>query len=289
MHQPERSKSPLEKWQLGMDRLTRAEGEPDLLGSAMLSIHGALEDQFRQTLASLPQLSAAERLRVQDVSQVQWRELCDLMQKYVGLSDQDVKYIMQMNSMRIKAGHGGQFPGSYQDVAQYTEFVKGWVGSTESTTPQGTRFSFNRCPRCQSMSIKSLEVIYDRGISYVERRRGQAEMRQSGMSLRAAPPQKRKVSSAILWCLVMLLFGCPFLAGIVVSLALVFNNIPLIGGLLAGVVSLIGIAGMFWGSLYPFYRVRKFNETKYPALLEEWRRTFMCEQCGHTFPVNSLG
>lgn len=133
MHQPERSKSPLEKWQLGMDRLAKAKEEPDLLGLAMLSIHGALEDQFRQMLASLPQLSAAERLRVQDVSQVQWRELCDLMQKHVGLSDRDVKYIMQMNSMRIKAGHGGQFPGSYQDVAQYAEFVKGWLEVAEGS------------------------------------------------------------------------------------------------------------------------------------------------------------
>lgn len=133
MHQPEQSKSPLEKWQLGMDRLAKAKEEPDLLGLAMLSIHGALEDQFRQMLASLPRLSAAERFRVQDVSQVQWRELCDLMQKYVGLSDQDVKYIMQMNSMRIKAGHGGHFPGSYQDVAQYAEFVKGWLEVAEGS------------------------------------------------------------------------------------------------------------------------------------------------------------
>ncbi|HEY9612543.1 hypothetical protein [Allocoleopsis sp.] len=131
MHQPERSKSPLEKWQLGMDRLAKAKEEPDLLGLAMLSIHGALEDQFRQILASLLQLSVAERHRVQDVSQVQWRELCNLMQKYVGLSDGDVKYIMQMNSMRIKAGHGGHFPGSDQDVAKYADFVKGWLEVAE--------------------------------------------------------------------------------------------------------------------------------------------------------------
>ena len=296
MHEPEdqansnpRCQSALEKWQLGMNRLNRAEAEPELLGSAMLSLHGALEDQFRHTLVHSPRLSGAERLKVQDVRQVQWRDLCDLMQNHVGLSDRDVKYIMKMNSLRIDAGHGGEFRGNYQDVAAYADFIKGWLGLTENTTAQVSRSVINRCPRCQSMSIKALELIHHQGISVIERSRGKAETRQSGLSLRAAPPQKMKSSSALTWFAGIFFLVLPLVGGIAQLFVRALESIPLIGGMLAGIASLVCLAIMCLVSAYPFYRVWKFNKTQYPRLLEEWRRTFMCEQCGHSFPVDTLG
>jgi hypothetical protein len=295
MHEPEdqansnpQCQSAIEKWQLGMNRLKRAEAEPELLGSAMLSLHGALEDQFRHTLASLRQLSAPERFRVKDVSQVQWRELCDLMQKYGGLSDRDVKYIMKMNSLRIDAGHGGEFRGTYQDVAAYADFIKGWLGLTENTTAQVSRSSINRCPRCQSMNIKSLEVIHHQGISVVERRLGKAETRQSGLSLRAAPPKKKGSGSALVWFCGVFFLGFPVVGAIGKVVVPALESIPLIGGLLGGIATFVCLAVLFLGLVYPYYRVWKFNKTQHPRLMEEWRRTFMCEQCAHTFPLDTL-
>lgn len=273
MHQLKGSHSALEKWQLGMERLAKSQSEPALLGLAMSSIHGALEDQFRHILASLPRISQTERFRVYDLNQVKWRELRDLMQKYLGLSDHDAKYIMQMNAMRNEAAHGGEFRGSYQDIVAYSEFVKKWLDVTEKEwldragtwldvtevrTTQVSHSFGNRCPRCQSMNVKSLEVIYHRGITVVEHGKGKVQTKQSGLSLQAAPPQKKKY-------------------------------IPRLGaqGFLLGFF-LFAFSGLLL-LLVPiwFYIVWKFNTTEYPRLMKEWRRTFKCEQCGYTFPLET--
>lgn len=284
MHQPREPQSPLEKWQLGISRLTKSETEPELLGLAMISLHGALEDQFRHTLASLPHLLTAEKSRVQDVSQVKWLELCNLMQRHGNLSDRDAKYIMRMNSLRIDAGHGGEFRGNYQDVAAYADFVKGWLNVTENTNITVNRSLINCCPGCQSRSIRSLKVIHDQGISIVERRRGKAEKRQSGLSLRAAPPLKKKMSSLeVVWAIFVVVVGLQIF-GYIVSVCLA---VPLIGGLLAFLAGSLCLVVLLLVAGYPAYRVWRFNKVKHPNLMEEWQRTFMCEQCGHTFMLET--
>ena len=40
---------------------------------------------------------------------------------------------MRMNSLRTEAGHGGEFRGSYQDIAAYADFVKGWLEVAEGS------------------------------------------------------------------------------------------------------------------------------------------------------------
>lgn len=274
MHQPGEFQSPLEKWQLGMDRLAKSEVEPALLGLAMSSLHGALEDQFRHRLASLPQLPPMERRSVQDRKATHWPDLRDFMQRYMGLSDQDAKYIMHMNSMRNEAAHGGEFRGTYQDVTAYAEFVKKWLETTESewleiankeclnateSRLSQTNYSFvGCCPRCQSRNIRSLPVIYERGITVIERGRG-TEIKQYGSSLQAAPPKKKKYIPTMRSWMLILGFVLLFFASFLILL------IPV------------------W-----FYRVWKFNTTIYPRLMEEWRRKFKCEQCGYTFQLETL-
>lgn len=278
MHRSQGSQSPLEIWQLGMAQLTKSEAEPALLGLAMTTIHGALEKQFRQVLSSLPGLSEAERMRAQDRKEVNWPQLRDLMQRYLGLSDSDARYIMQMNSIRNEVAHEGVCRASYEDVAAYSDFVKRWLdvteqewferaekeglGVNEERTTQGRRSFANCCPRCQSMNVKSLEVIYERGITYIERGRG-TEVRQFGSSLRAAPPKKKKYLPEMnprWWLLAIFLF--PFVFALASFLILFLP---------------------FW-----FYWVWKYNTTEYPRRLEEWRKTFKCEQCAHTFLLATL-
>jgi hypothetical protein len=137
------------------------------------------------------------------------------------------------------------------------------------------------------MDIKTLQVIHHEGISVVERRTGKTEIKRTGLSLQASPPTKKKFEGAAGWCLAMNFFAFPLIGGIVHVSVAALDSIPLIGNLLAAIVSLLSLGVMLLGSIYPFYRVRKFNQTEYPRLLEEWKRTFMCKQCGHKFRLDS--
>ena len=67
----------VEKLKLGVERLAKAESDPDMLGAALTSIHGALEDRFRHLLALTPEIAASDHARILDVSRVQWGELID--------------------------------------------------------------------------------------------------------------------------------------------------------------------------------------------------------------------
>jgi hypothetical protein len=55
-----------EKLKDGFDRLRDAGNNPDLLGSTLLSFHGALEDHFRDVLEFTSTLPSTQRARVQD-------------------------------------------------------------------------------------------------------------------------------------------------------------------------------------------------------------------------------
>jgi TM2 domain-containing membrane protein YozV len=114
----------LNKLQLGRERLQKAENDSELLGYALVSFHGALEDYFRDCLANNNSLSVAQRARVQDPQQVQWKELQELMQQYCGLSANDTRRILKANKLRQEVAHGNRFQGTRADVEAYGEFVE---------------------------------------------------------------------------------------------------------------------------------------------------------------------
>jgi tetratricopeptide (TPR) repeat protein len=124
-----------EKLQLGLERLHKADRDPDLLGLALLSFHGALEDHFRDVLESTSALPSEQRARVQDSRQVQWRELVDLMQQYHNLNDRHKNWILSINRLRQGAGHGGRFTGTRAEVDKYGEFVRTQMNGVMSSRP----------------------------------------------------------------------------------------------------------------------------------------------------------
>ena len=97
-----------EKLNKGRDRLNKAGNDEDMLGLAMTSIHGALEDACRNWL-SVPKIEQQHGIDVQNNAEASWQNLLELMPKYCGWSEQDVKYVRRMNSLRNKAAHGEGF------------------------------------------------------------------------------------------------------------------------------------------------------------------------------------
>src|SRR5262245_49554384 len=92
--------SPQTKFQIGVERLAKAGDDPDMLGAALMSIHGALEDAFRGQLAANSLVPAPLREAVSDPRQADWKVLLDAMQQYGGLSISDRRTIWRFNGLR---------------------------------------------------------------------------------------------------------------------------------------------------------------------------------------------
>jgi hypothetical protein len=113
------------KLALGWERLDKAGDDTELLGLALVSLHGALEDHYRAVLA---EISPELRERVTDRREVQWRELLDLMTEHAGLPAQTRQQVMQTNALRQNVAHGGTFKVSRTQVEQYATLVQSLVG-----------------------------------------------------------------------------------------------------------------------------------------------------------------
>ena len=118
-----------DKLQLGLQRLSKAGSDPDMLGLALISLHGALEDYFRNWLSTNSSVSHSEREAVLDTAQVQWKGLLDLMQQYGGLNNNQRQYIFRMNRLRQDVGHGNQFAGTRSELENYADFVRGFIAN----------------------------------------------------------------------------------------------------------------------------------------------------------------
>jgi ABC-type Fe2+-enterobactin transport system substrate-binding protein len=112
-----------EKLNKGRNLLNKANNDPDLLGLALTSIHGALEDSCRDRLAS-PQIKQQHGIDVQNRAEASWQTLLELMGKYGGWSQQDVRYVAKMNALRNKVAHGEDFNNTHQDLAEYLAYVE---------------------------------------------------------------------------------------------------------------------------------------------------------------------
>jgi hypothetical protein len=117
-----------EKLNRGIKILKEADNDPDLLGNALLKLHGALEDHFRNLLTTKHNIPT-------DMNQVQWLELVNLMQQYEGLSIGDRDFILTMNKLRNPLAHGGLFTGTRIQVEKYAEYV-GRIVSSASCSPR---------------------------------------------------------------------------------------------------------------------------------------------------------
>lgn len=129
-----------EKLNKGRDRLNKAGNDEDLLSLALTSIHGALEDACRNWLAA-PGVKQQHGIDVSDRAKASWQNILELMPRYCGWSDRDVKYVRKMNSLRNKAAHGDGFEGTRQDVEQYLSFVENAIANGGAFTSSETSSS----------------------------------------------------------------------------------------------------------------------------------------------------
>lgn len=114
------------KLKLGLERLSKAGNDPDLLCLALLSLHGALEDYFRHWLASNSSVPLSKR-EAFNFSKIQWKGLLDLMQQYGGLNEEQKNRIREMNELRKPVGHGEQYTGKRSQLEKYADFVQGFI------------------------------------------------------------------------------------------------------------------------------------------------------------------
>jgi hypothetical protein len=128
--------SATDKLELGLQRLAKAGGDADLLGLALQSIHGALEDHFRARLSADAHIHAEQRAAMLDPKKVQWKDLLDAMQLYGDLSAADREQIWRANGMRTKVAHGGRYPGTRADLERYARLVQSLCGYVPPARPE---------------------------------------------------------------------------------------------------------------------------------------------------------
>ncbi|HJZ48275.1 MAG TPA: SH3 domain-containing protein [Roseiflexaceae bacterium] len=124
-----------EKLELGLQRLAKAGDDADLLGLALQSIHGALEDHFRAHLSVDSHVPAAQRAALADPKQTQWKDLLDAMQLYGDLSAPNRELIWRANGLRTKVAHGGRYTGSRADLERYAALVQALCGYVPPAKP----------------------------------------------------------------------------------------------------------------------------------------------------------
>jgi hypothetical protein len=127
--------SAIEKLELGLQRLAKAGDDADLLGLALQSIHGALEDTFRAQLAADPHMPSDQREAVLDPKRVQWKDLLDAMQLYGNLSVEHRDLIWRANGQRARVAHGGRYNGTRAELARYASLVQQLCNYTAPAKP----------------------------------------------------------------------------------------------------------------------------------------------------------
>lgn len=123
----------------GFAILNRAGNDRALLGLSLLSIHGALEDFFRDYLIKNTLVPDEDRKRVSDQGAVQWKTLLNLMEKYGGLSTAERNFILQMNVFRQQVAHGNAFTGDRQQLENYADYVLKTLGVSVNIKVTPTR------------------------------------------------------------------------------------------------------------------------------------------------------
>jgi hypothetical protein len=147
--------SATEKLELGLQRLAKAGDDADMLGLALQSIHGALEDHFRARLSSDSSMPAEQRAAMADPKQTQWRDLLDAMQLYGNLSAPDRELIWRTNALRTKVAHGGRYTGSRANLERYAALARSLCGYPADAKPATEARRTEGLPRLRAPAEKS--------------------------------------------------------------------------------------------------------------------------------------
>lgn len=116
-----------EKLERGYALIGRSAGEPEMLGMALLAIHGALEAQLRSELRARQDLTADERRMVVEPG-ASGAPLIALAQRYLGLGHDELELVRAATLQRRDLARGEPYRGSAAFVASYARVVEARCG-----------------------------------------------------------------------------------------------------------------------------------------------------------------
>jgi hypothetical protein len=116
-----------EKLRRGLTLIERSGGDRDLLGVALLALHGALEAHFRAALSERQDLTADER-RLVDEQAVSGAPLIAMVRRYLGLGREQLALIDEANGYRRSLARGEPFDAPPGAVLNYARFVEAQCG-----------------------------------------------------------------------------------------------------------------------------------------------------------------
>jgi len=114
-----------EKLKTGRDRVSTANNDPEILGLALLSFHGALEDHIRLSLALISDDSDSTE-KYLTPSETRWNDLLSSAKQNLGLSQRNADLISEANAYRIDVGHGKANTWNVTKLLNYINFVESW-------------------------------------------------------------------------------------------------------------------------------------------------------------------
>lgn len=123
-----------DKLQRGLKQLAEAGHDKGKLGMALILLHGALEEYFRDQLAA--EIAADED--EQERRRTDWQDLLNLWQEHRTLSPHDRELIYAKNGKRNAVAHGDLFEISRNEMEIYAEFVKNFMGIPRSSHDEFT-------------------------------------------------------------------------------------------------------------------------------------------------------
>ena len=115
------------KLKRGLCLLEAADGDLDMLGCALLALHGALEDYFRVRLDEHPKVLPAKGVKLANRGRCQWPQLLELARTYAGLREDEDLQIYKANGFRAGFAHGAPLWCDSAFVASYARFVQGFI------------------------------------------------------------------------------------------------------------------------------------------------------------------
>lgn len=167
-----------------------------------------------------------------------------------------------------------QLNGPYSHTQVQRERYPQW-----GTGDRGPKRQGYKCAICNNPQIRSLASVYGRGVHTSVSRRGRLIKRgystrtsKSVLAEKCAPPEKRGYGIGVLL----------LTAAALVWFAPLLFNMGLLQQYLAGAIDVSRIASVClgWACLYALARAWLWNTNKFPALLDRWQRSYLCERCG---------
>lgn len=138
--------------------------ESEILGLALIKLHGALEDHIRRALVQ--RMPNELRDVIDDAGKTQWKDLLEYGRQYIGLTESDSRVIMDANRDRQQFAHGGSYSGGRAQIENYAAFVKHWCNQlSQQSSPLGSSLQKQTAREQPTLSSGTLKWLGRLGLA----------------------------------------------------------------------------------------------------------------------------